>query len=73
MAILLRMGVSSMRELTLDEQAEVDGGGVILIVGGAFLAGVALGYIAEKTSQFLDGLDDPAPAPAPKEEAAQPA
>ncbi|MEQ3697532.1 MAG: hypothetical protein ABNH02_11335 [Pseudomonadales bacterium] len=62
-----------MRELTLEEQTEVDGGGVILIVGGAFLAGVALGYIAEKTSQFLDGLDDPAPAPEPKTEASQPA
>lgn len=62
-----------MRELTLDEQAEVGGGGVILIVGGAFLAGVALGYIAEKTSQFLDGLNDPAPVPQPKADASQPA
>ena len=62
-----------MRALTVDEQAEVVGGGVILIIGGAFLAGVALGYIAEKTSQFLDGLNDPAPAPQPKSDASPPA
>ncbi len=62
-----------MRDLTVDEQTEVSGGGVVLIIGGAFLAGVALGYIAEKTSQFLDGLNDPAPVPQPKSDASPPA
>lgn len=45
-----------MKKLNIQECIDVTGAGVILIVGGAFLAGVVGGYISSKTEAFLNGM-----------------
>jgi hypothetical protein len=48
-----------MNVLSHSELHDVTGGRLIVAIGGAFLAGVLGGYVAEKTEQFLDGLSEP--------------